>query len=69
MLTTTALYRRDKSIEILKHLANGMTLKEAAQATNVHHRTCEKYMEYLRGKYGAKSTGQLIYLMTKSNAI
>lgn len=68
-MTTTAMYRRDKSIAILKHLANGLTLKEAAHETGVHHRTCEKYIEYMRKQYKAKSTNQLIYLATKKEVI
>lgn len=68
-MTTTAMYRRDKSIAILKHLANGLTLKEADLIEFVHHRTCEKYIEYMRKQYKAKSTNQLIYLAGKAGVI
>lgn len=69
MLTTTAIYRQGKAIEILSLIANGATMKEAAARTGVHPRTCEKYIEYMRKKYGAKSTSQLVYVMTKKELI
>ena len=59
----------DREIEVVTHLANGLSLKHIAQALFLSKSSVEKVISNLNRKINVKNTNELISFVVKNNWI
>lgn len=58
-----------REIEIIHHIAYGLTAKEIARVVGLEPRTIEAYMGNIRKKLGAKNAAHAIWIALKGSLI
>jgi DNA-binding CsgD family transcriptional regulator len=52
----------EKQIQVLMHLANGLTAKESGQKLKISNRTVEMHYTRIKDKMGAKTLPHLVHI-------